>query len=472
MPGSASSELWVIDAVGLRTRIHREPTAEGYRNVLEFLRLSRWCRFWSRRSPSRSLSWISIERHHVVARTVRLGRSRHARRAMKIAILGGAGLMGSGIVHDLLSDRSIVPIEAIRIADVSEPQRALIGTWPTRASKRSSSTSPTAPARGGGRGVDICINAVPTMLGYQMEIFEAASRPRGLSRSRGAWHLHGAPEAGRCTRFRDAGVCAVIGAGADPGMSNVLCRRVADELDTIERLNLYWAAELVGPENPILVPPYSVSTVLAEYALPSTQFLDGRHVEDAADDRGRGDRPARALEPVRVHVLAPFRAAHGAGREGHRREGDPRVHLEASPAAPRARCLGRPREGRASAATTRSTIGGVTVRPMQVLSGVISRNIERNRRGVPAQASHEIHFVIGPAPAAAPATAWGEIIVRPNAMYEGYVDAATSMNGSIAAQLMLVGARPGVWAPEEIFDVRLISRELRKRKFDVSLNVV
>ena len=82
-------------------------------------------------------------------------------------------------------------------------------------------------------------------------------------------------------RFRAAGVAAVIGTGSDPGMSNVICRAVADELDTIDRINLYWAAELVGPENPVLVPPYSISTVLAEYARPSTQFLDGRHQECA-----------------------------------------------------------------------------------------------------------------------------------------------------------------------------------------------
>jgi predicted dinucleotide-binding enzyme len=38
---------------------------------------------------------------------------------MKISILGGAGLMGSGIVRDLVSERTIVPIEQIRIADAS-----------------------------------------------------------------------------------------------------------------------------------------------------------------------------------------------------------------------------------------------------------------------------------------------------------------------------------------------------------------
>jgi saccharopine dehydrogenase-like NADP-dependent oxidoreductase len=82
----------------------------------------------------------------------------------------------------------------------------------------------------------------------------------------------------RHAAFRDAGVSAVIGVGGDPGMSNMICRAVADRLDRIETINLCWASEFVGPENPVLVPPYSVSTVLAEFALPSAQFLDGRHV--------------------------------------------------------------------------------------------------------------------------------------------------------------------------------------------------
>ena len=52
----------------------------------------------------------------------------------------------------------------------------------------------------------------------------------------------------------------------------------------------------------------------------------------------------------------------------------------------------------------------------------------------------------------------------PDALYDGYHDAGTSMNASIAAQLMLRGGlRSGVWAPEEFFDVE----ELRKRHFAI-----
>src|SRR4029434_1702947 len=55
----------------------------------------------------------------------------------------------------------------------------------------------------------------------------------------------------------------------------------AERLDTVDRINLYWAATLVGEENPVLVPPYSVSTFLGEYANPSMQFLDGSLTEVA-----------------------------------------------------------------------------------------------------------------------------------------------------------------------------------------------
>ena len=62
--------------------------------------------------------------------------------------------------------------------------------------------------------------------------------------------------------------------------------------------------------------------------------------------------------------------------------------------------------------------------------------------------------------------------IAPDPMYAAYVDAGTSMNASIAAQLLLAGAaKPGVWAPEEIFDVRAYVAEMRKRNFNVSLHV-
>lgn len=191
--------------------------------------------------------------------------------------------MGSGVVRDLVSGLAIIDVSRIRIRDVSDEAIVrLIGDLKDARLEAYSldASVPAQLARAIG-GFDLCINAVPTLAGFQMQIFEAAFDARCAYVDLGGLGVYTVKQKAEHERFRAAGVTAVIGTGADPGMSNVTCRAVADEFDQIERINLYWAAELVGSENPVLVPPYSISTVLAEYAHPSTQFLDGRHVECA-----------------------------------------------------------------------------------------------------------------------------------------------------------------------------------------------
>jgi saccharopine dehydrogenase-like NADP-dependent oxidoreductase len=202
---------------------------------------------------------------------------------MKISILGGAGLMGAGIVRDLVSDRAIVDISTIRICDTSRERMEGLVADLGDSRLELFDLNVTDPARLAEaiEGADLCINCVPTLLGFQMTIFEAALSAKVTYMDLGGLGTFTVKQIAEHERFKAAGVTAVVGVGADPGMSNVICRAVADELDTIEKINLYWAAELTGDENPILMPPYSVSTVLAEYAHPSTQFFGGKHVECA-----------------------------------------------------------------------------------------------------------------------------------------------------------------------------------------------
>lgn len=394
---------------------------------------------------------------------------------MKIAILGGAGLMGAGVVRDLISDRAIVPISAVRIADVSRPRiDAMIGELADRRLEAFDLNVTDARRLAAAvAGVDIVINAVPTLLGHQIAIFEACLAARVTYTDLGGLGTYTVKQKAMHERFRTAGVAAVIGTGSDPGMSNVICRAVADELETVDRINLYWAAELVGPENPVLVPPYSISTVLAEYARPSTQFLDGRHQEcgpmtgrEVLDLPGPWGRCEFMYSPHSEQLTVPL--ADGIRQKGIR-EFTWKLHL------PR-------REHEAWVGLVKAGFGdfddplaveGATVKPLDVLTAMINRNIERNRARIPEQASHEIHFAIGRGTRAGkPATARCDVLIKPDALYDGYVDAGTSMNASIAAQLMLAGAaKPGVWAPEEIFDVSTYFSEMRKRNFKVSLRV-
>ncbi len=199
---------------------------------------------------------------------------------MRILVVGGAGAMASGTVRDLASPLHTC-ISEIVIADQSlERCRVLakaIGDPRLR---------PVAlDVRDGGRlmallqQADLCINAVPTLLGHQMAIFEACLAARKPYVDYGGLGVFTVEQKKRHAAWQQAGIAAVLGLGADPGISNMLCKAVAERLDRIDRINLYWAAENLAPESPVLVPPYSLRTVLAEYANPSQQFLDGRLVQ-------------------------------------------------------------------------------------------------------------------------------------------------------------------------------------------------
>jgi lysine 6-dehydrogenase len=394
---------------------------------------------------------------------------------MIISILGGAGMMGQGVVRDLLSDRAIIDIKKVRVCDSARGRMEAMTAElnDERIELFDLDVSDPTQLQNAIKGADLCINSVPTLAGFQMQIFEQALNARVPYLDLGGLGVFTVMQLEWRERFRDAGVTAVLGAGGDPGMSNVICRAVADELDEIDKINLYWAAEFIGPESPVLIPPYSVSTVLAEYAHPSTQFLNGKHVScepmggvevlDLPEPWGRCEF---MYSPHSEQLTVPLSA--GIKEKGIQ-EFTWKLHLSH-------------REHEAWVGLVKAgfgefddpvTVAGVTVKPLDVLNAVIARNIERNKDRIPQRDSHDIHFAIGRGRIKGrPATVRYEVIVSPNAMYAPYLDAATSMNVSIAAQLMLSKPmRPGVFAPEEYFDVASYLPELTKREFVVSKRV-
>lgn len=394
---------------------------------------------------------------------------------MKITLPGGAGMMGQGIVRDLLSDRAIIDIDEVRICD---------GVWGRMEALKAELDDPrltllvldvTDPAQMAAAldGADICINCVPTLAGHQMRIFEAALTAGVAYIDLGGLGVLTVEQMTWHDRFRAAGVTAVLGAGSDPGMSNVLCRAVADRLDQIDRINLYWAAELLGDESPVLSPPYSVSTVLAEYARPSTQFLDGRHVSCAPmTGKETLDLPAPwgrcefMYSPHSEQLTVPL--ARGIADKGIK-EFTWKLHL---PHREHEAWIGLVKAGFGDFDDL-VNVGGVTVKPLDVLNAVIARNLERNADRIPDQQGHEIHFAIGQGRIGGkPATVRCEVIVSPHPMHAPYIDAGTSMNASIAAQLILAHPRRhGVFAPEEYFDPVTYFPELEKRHFAVRTEV-
>lgn len=391
---------------------------------------------------------------------------------MIITLLGGAGFMGAGIVRDLVSERTIVDIKTIRVCDAARDKMEALAAELADPRIELVDLNVTDPAalNAAIAGANICINCVPTLLGFQMTIFEAALAAKVAYIDLGGLGTFTVKQLAEHERFKAAGVTAVIGVGADPGMSNVICRAVADQLDEIDKINLYWAAELFGDENPVLIPPYSVSTVLAEYAHESTQFYDGKHVTcppmsgreflDLPEPWGRCEF---MHSPHSEQLTVPL--ADGIKEKGIK-EFSWKLHL---PHREHEAWVGLVKAGFGDF-NEPVEVGGVKVRPLDVLNKVIERNIKKNADKIPSQDSHEIHFAVGKGRKNGVArTVTVEVVVKPDAMYAPYVDACTSMNGSIAAQLILANAmKPGVWAPEEYFDVPSYFKELEKRKFIIS----
>jgi saccharopine dehydrogenase-like NADP-dependent oxidoreductase len=391
---------------------------------------------------------------------------------MRILILGGAGLMSAGTARDLLSNLS-AGVERIVAADAN-PER-LVVLKQSLPDPRLQTCVFDVNDRGRLQSLladcDLCINGVPTFAGFQMVIFEACLEAKRPYVDYGGMGVYTVRQKAEHEKWKDAGATAVIGLGSDPGLSNIICRAVADRLDRIDRINLYWAATKIGLESPVLVPPYSISTVLAEYANPSQQFLDGRLQEVPAQAGAETiDLPEPWGRTTFIHsqhsepLTVPFSA--GIAEKGIR-EFTWKLSL---PACDHQTWVGLVKAG-FGAADEPVTVKGVSVRPLDVLQAVIDRNIAKNRSHIPDQESHEIHFAIGHG------TRDGKqcrvtcrVIGHPDPLYDGYADAGTSMNMSIGVQQILsYPLRPGVWAAEEYFQADAFFTELRKRHFSIEM---
>jgi saccharopine dehydrogenase-like NADP-dependent oxidoreductase len=389
---------------------------------------------------------------------------------LKLLVLGGAGAMASGTVRDLLAPGSL-PLTEIVVADKSQQ-----GAQALVQSLRDPRARPVAFDVGDRAGLmalisacDLCINAVPTFAGHQMEIFEACLEARRTYVDYGGMGVFTVKQKQAHDAWRQAGVTAVLGLGADPGVSNMLCKAVAERLDCINRINLYWAATLCGSENPVLAPPYNLMTLLGEYANSSMQFLDGA-LREVPPRSGQEvlllPQPWGRTEFMYTQHSEPLTVPFAGGiKEKGIRELTWKLHL--------------PRHEHAAWSALMKVgfedysepvrINGIDVVPSEFLEVLIRRNVERNRSRIPQQESYELHLAIGHGTAAGrTVTVNCAVLGRPHPAYVGYVDPATSMGLSIGVQLLLSKPlKPGVWGPEEYFEVAPFFAEISRRHFEV-----
>ncbi|HEY7339413.1 MAG TPA: saccharopine dehydrogenase NADP-binding domain-containing protein [Ktedonobacterales bacterium] len=194
---------------------------------------------------------------------------------MHIVVLGGGGAMGRITVRALAEDARVL---RVTVADLSEAAAQKTIDWLEEGREKAvAAACDVRDATGlsnllGGAGVVLNATDYP----FNLDVMRAALAAKvpyadlgGLFHmTRKQYELHGA--------FAEAGLTAVLGIGSTPGITNVLARVAADQLETVERLDVrIGSADLRSGDVPF-APPYSIRTILDECTLEPMVFAESK----------------------------------------------------------------------------------------------------------------------------------------------------------------------------------------------------
>jgi saccharopine dehydrogenase-like NADP-dependent oxidoreductase len=189
---------------------------------------------------------------------------------MRIAVLGGAGMMGCIAVQDLACSPGV---EEVIIADLSEERGREVASY-LESPKVSLARVDVRDHESLVRllhGVDACLNATVyyTNLEIMGACLEAGTHYTDLG---GLFHttlrqlqLH--------EQFKDAGLSAVLGMGSAPGVPNVQARYAVERLDTVESVRIYDGIKPPPPDAVVFT--YAVATIVDELTQKPMVYRSG-----------------------------------------------------------------------------------------------------------------------------------------------------------------------------------------------------
>lgn len=214
---------------------------------------------------------------------------------MKYTVIGGAGAMGRITVRDLVEFAE--PKDTIVIADYDfDKAKKLADSYknPQVIPLRVDVTDVSATAQAL-LGAAVVINSVQYQL--NLKVMEACLIAGAdyvdlgglFHMTRKQLELH--------ERFQKAGRLALIGMGAAPGITNILSRMGADELDSVKEIHTMVAGadQTKYKDVPALPVSYSLQTILEEFSTPPAVFTKG---EFTFVKPMTGDRPEKFPSPV------------------------------------------------------------------------------------------------------------------------------------------------------------------------------
>lgn len=216
---------------------------------------------------------------------------------MRIVVLGGAGLMGPGIVRDLAANPQVSQITVADL-DAAGAQRVVEQTSGDNLEAAAVDVRESASVHAVLRHADACVNAVQYY--FNLEVMRACLRTGTPYVDLGGLFYMTREQLKLSPAFAEAGLTAILGLGSSPGVSNVATALAAEELERIESIQLYNAADVVE-EDP-LGQIYSIQTILDEITKEPVVFENGEF---------------RTVEPLSGQEIFPFQPPVGVRTVHH-----------------------------------------------------------------------------------------------------------------------------------------------------------
>lgn len=195
---------------------------------------------------------------------------------MRFVVLGGMGLTGRCAVLDLLENPSV---EKVIVGDIAQSyefndprvEYRKIDVRDTRATAKLLTKT------------DAVINAVQYY--FNLDIMKAALQARvNYIDLGGLYHITNR-QLEMENEFKDAGVLALIGMGAQPGVSSVMASFAVNRMDSVDSV-LIRDAWVDRTENySKLYFTWSPSTFFDELVMPAVHYSDGKFIESAPMSR-------------------------------------------------------------------------------------------------------------------------------------------------------------------------------------------
>ena len=193
---------------------------------------------------------------------------------MRITILGSAGIQAQGVIRDLCTSPEVTEVvlaDLEKTKDILEQRSKDWGQGKT--SIVLTDVNDADNLRKAIKGSTACAHCISHI--FNIQVMDAClAEGVHYTDTGGLFHYY-RKQVKEHEKWKAKGITAVLGMGSAPGITNVLARYAADQLDTVEYLHLRDGIANYAKSDFPLTLPYAPGTLLQEFSDPCYIFENG-----------------------------------------------------------------------------------------------------------------------------------------------------------------------------------------------------